>query len=94
MQRCYDYRRCKNTSSVSLSLSSAMKVLTLIGLVIVLASCGSKTYHAVSVRKPIYHHTWYKKSRWHNQNKIGPLQFRFHWHIFEKQGAKKVKMYG
>ena len=72
-----------------------MKFLLLIATLILLSACsGSKTYHTVSVHKPIYHHTWYKNSRWHKQNKIGPLEFRFHWHLFERQGARKVKMYG
>ena len=71
-----------------------MKYLIAIGILATCASCssGSKTYHTVTVRKPIYHHTWYKKSRWH-KNKIGPLRVDLH-PLGDKQGAKKVKMKG
>jgi hypothetical protein len=62
-------------------------------IALVFGSCsGSKTYHTVRVYKPIYHHTWYKKSRWHKKQ-IGPL--RIDLHLFgDKQGAKRVRMRG
>lgn len=70
-----------------------MKYLLLVGLCVILGSCsGSKTYHTVSVHKPRYHHTWYKKSRWHKKQ-IGPLRIDLH-PFGDKQGAKKVKMKG
>lgn len=69
-----------------------MKYALVIGLLLCLCACGgSKTYHTVSVKKPIYHHSWYKNSRWHKRQ-IGPV--RVHLHIFEKQGVKTVRMKG
>lgn len=71
-----------------------MKYLVVIGCFALLASCssGSKTYHTVRVHKPIYHHTWYKKSRWHKKQ-LGPLRVDLH-PFGDKQGLKKVKMKG
>ena len=68
-----------------------MKYLMIIGCFAFLSSCGNKTYHTVSVKKPIYHHTWYVKSKWHRKS-LGPV--RYHLHLFEKQGARNVKMRG
>lgn len=72
-----------------------MKWLLAIGLCVILGSCsGSKTYHTVSVHKPRYHHTWYKKSRWHKKQ-LGPFRVDLHpFGIGDRQGAKKVKMKG
>ncbi len=72
----------------------SVKFILLIGFCALLGACspGSKTYHTVSVRKPIYHHTWYKKSRWHKKQ-LGPLRVDLH-PFGDKQGAKKVKMKG
>ena len=68
-----------------------MKHLFIIGLVLLLASCGgSKTYHTVKVVKPVYHHGWYKNSRWHKKIQVGRVRVRW----FEKQGVKTVKMKG
>ena len=68
-----------------------MKQLFFIGIVLLLAACGiNKTYHTVKVAKPIYHHTWYKNSRWHNKIQVGRVRVRW----FEKQGVKTVKMKG
>lgn len=55
-------------------------------------SAASKTYHTVTVHKPRYHHTWYKKSRWHKKQ-LGPLRVDLH-PFGDKQGTKKVKMKG
>ncbi len=70
-----------------------MKSLLAIGILVIFGACsGSKTYHTVTVRKPIYHHTWYKKSHWHKKQ-LGPLRVDLH-PFGDKQGAKKVKMKG
>lgn len=55
-----------------------------------LLSCSSKTYHTVDVKKPRYHHSWYKKHTY--QKKIGFGRIRVRW--FERQGTKTVKMKG
>lgn len=68
-----------------------MKYLFLIGSILLLGACsGSKSTHTVSVRKPIYHHTWYMNSRWHKKLHVG----RVHLRLFEKQGTRIVKMKG
>ncbi|CAN5334961.1 hypothetical protein BH10BAC4_BH10BAC4_21000 [soil metagenome] len=69
-----------------------MKHLFITGLVLLLASCGgsNKTYHTVKVVKPVYHHGWYKNSRWHKKIQVGRVRVRW----FEKQGVHTVKMKG
>ncbi|HQQ97726.1 MAG TPA: hypothetical protein PLX35_10700 [Cyclobacteriaceae bacterium] len=67
-----------------------MRRCLLLVLVFALGSCGSQTYHTVKVIKPIYHHTWYKNSRWHKRIQVGRMRVR----LFEKQGARPVKMKG
>lgn len=71
-----------------------MKYLLAIAVVVVLGSCspGSKAYHSVTVHKPRYHHTWYKKSRWHKKQ-LGPLRVDLH-PFGDKQGTKKVRVRG
>jgi len=54
------------------------------------AGCADKTYHTVMVVKPIYHKSWYKDSRWHKKIQVGRIRVR----LFEKQGARAVKMKG
>jgi hypothetical protein len=67
-----------------------LKVLFALLLCSALLSCGSKTYHTVEVKKPRYHHGWYKNHAYHK--KIGVGRIRVRW--FEKQGTKTVKMKG
>lgn len=69
-----------------------MKFIFIIGCILVLGACGSsdKTYHTVKVTKPVYHHSWYKNSRWHKKLQVGRVRIRW----FEKQGVKTVKMKG
>lgn len=68
-----------------------LKYLFTIGLCLLLGACGSsKGYHTVKVAKPIYHHTWYKHSRWHKKIQVGRIRIRW----FEKQGVKTVRMKG
>ena len=71
---------------------SSMKQLLVIGLLLMLSACSAsdKTYHTIKVAKPIYHHTWYKNSRWHKKLQVGRIRIRW----FEKQGAKTVRMKG
>jgi hypothetical protein len=64
--------------------------LLLLILLVCLGSCGSHTYHTMKVIRPIYHHTWYKNSRWHKKIQVGRIRVR----LFEKQGARPVKMKG
>lgn len=68
-----------------------MKYLVVIGCLLVLGACGSsdKT-HNVKVIKPVYHHTWFKNSRWHKKIQVGRVRIRW----FEKQGVKTVNMKG
>jgi hypothetical protein len=66
------------------------KILPAFLLCFVLFSCGSKAYHTVDVKKPRYHHNWYKNHAHHK--KIGVGRIRVRW--FEKQGTKTVKMKG
>lgn len=65
-------------------------LLLLLAMVLFLGSCGPRTYHTMKVIKPIYHHTWYKNSRWHKKIQVGRVRVR----LFEKQGARSVKMKG
>lgn len=68
-----------------------MKFLLFIVAGVLLGACsGSKISHTTRVHKPIYHHTWYKKSKWHNTIHLG----RVHLRLFEKQGTRIVKMKG
>ncbi|NOT76399.1 MAG: hypothetical protein HOP08_15830 [Cyclobacteriaceae bacterium] len=68
-----------------------MKHLFIIGIFLCLTACGGgHKYHTVKVAKPIYHHTWYKNSRWHKKIQVGRIRVRW----FEKQGVKTVKMKG
>ena len=68
-----------------------MKYVIALGLVSCMFACsGSQKGHFVSTKKPIYHHTWYKNSRWHNKLQVGRVRLR----LFEKQGVKTVKMRG
>lgn len=68
-----------------------MRIFITVGIILILGACiSNKTYHTVSVKKPIYHHTWYKNSRWHQKLQVGRIRIRW----FEKQGAKNVKMKG
>ena len=69
-----------------------MKGLLIIGIFLLLAACSSsgKTYHTIKVAKPIYHHGYYKNSRWHKKLQVGRVRIRW----FEKQGAKTVRMKG
>jgi hypothetical protein len=69
-----------------------MKFILVIGGLLLFGACGSsdKTYHTVKVIKPVYHHTWYKDSRWHKKLQVGRIRIRW----FEKQGVKTVKMKG
>ncbi len=67
-----------------------MKYLVAIGFMLVLSACGSSDKaHSVKVTKPVYHHTWYKNSRWHKKIQVGRVRIRW----FEKQGVKTVRMY-
>jgi hypothetical protein len=67
-----------------------MRYLAIIGSFLVLAACsGSGKTHSVKVIKPVYHHTWYKNSRWHKKIQVGRVRIRW----FEKQGVKTVRMY-
>ena len=68
-----------------------MKYLIAFSLFALLCACsGSQKSHTISTKKPIYHHTWYKDSRWHKKLQVGRIRFR----LFEKQGVKTVKMRG
>lgn len=68
-----------------------MKYLAIIGCFLVLTACGSSGQsNNVKVAKPVYHHTWYKNSRWHKKIQVGRVRIRW----FEKQGVKTVKMKG
>ena len=69
-----------------------MRNLYIIGLLMLLSACSSsgKTYHTVKVKKPIYHHGYYKDSRWHKKLQVGRIRIRW----FEKQGVKTVRMKG
>ncbi|MDZ4714156.1 MAG: hypothetical protein SH819_01695 [Cytophagales bacterium] len=68
-----------------------MKLVILLLAFLLLGACsGSKNSHTVRVKKPIYHHTWYKNSRWHKKIHVGRIHFR----LFEKQGVRTVKMKG
>ena len=68
-----------------------MKLLLIVGICLFLGACGgSKSYHTVKVTKPVYHHGWYKNSRWHKKIQVGRVRIRW----FEKQGVKTVKMKG
>ncbi|HRI78959.1 MAG TPA: hypothetical protein PLR06_05425 [Cyclobacteriaceae bacterium] len=68
-----------------------MRILILIPIVILLASCkGSDHSHTVKVIKPINHKGYYKNSRWHKKLQYGRIRIKW----FEKQGVKTVKMKG
>ncbi|CAN5138789.1 hypothetical protein BH09BAC3_BH09BAC3_32090 [soil metagenome] len=68
-----------------------MKLLLIVSICLLFGACSSnKTYHTVNVAKPIYHHGWYKNSRWHKKIQVGRVRIRW----FEKQGVKSVKMKG
>lgn len=59
-------------------------------LLLVLGACGRHNYHTVKVKKPRYHHTWYKDHRWHKKIQLGRIRVKW----FEKQGTKTVRMKG
>lgn len=68
-----------------------MRYLVIIGCMLILNACGgSGKTRTVNVAKPIYHHSWYKDSRWHKKIQVGRVRIRW----FEKQGVKTVKMKG
>jgi hypothetical protein len=69
-----------------------MKYLFTIGFLLLLGSCSifDKSGHTVKVTRPVYHHGYYKDSRWHRKLQVGRIRIRW----FEKQGVKTVKMKG
>jgi hypothetical protein len=72
-----------------------MRLLVAICLALLLSSCQliesvTGKGHTVKVKKPIYHHGYYKDSRWHRKLQVGRIRLR----LFEKQGAKTVRMRG
>jgi len=66
-----------------------MKYVLAILFLLFLGACSSGS-HTVKAKKPVYHHTWYKNSRWHNKIQVGRVRLK----IFEKQGVKTVRMKG
>ena len=54
------------------------------------SSCSRHHYHIVKVKKPRYHHGWYKDHVWRKKIRLGRIHIRW----FEKQGVKTVKMIG
>ena len=73
-----------------------MKLIFAICLALLLSSCQlvrsitGQGGHTVKVKKPIYHHGYYKNSSWHKKLQVGRVRIRW----FEKQGAKTVRMRG
>ena len=67
-----------------------MRWLLFLGIVLLLGACSKHNYHTVKVKKPRYHHTWYKDHRWRKKIQVGRIRLR----LFEKQGVKTAKMKG
>jgi len=67
-----------------------MRWLIVIVLLVGLGACSRHSYHTVAVKKPRYHHTWYKNHKWHKKIQVGRVRVRW----FERQGVKTVKMKG
>ncbi len=73
-----------------------MKLIFALCMAFTISSCQliqsitGKGGHTVKVKKPVYHHGYYKNSKWHKKLQVGRIRIRW----FEKQGAKTVRMRG
>lgn len=72
-----------------------MRFIFAIALAFLVSSCQliqsvTGKGHTVKVKRPIYHHGYYKDSKWHRKLQVGRIRIRW----FEKQGAKTVRMRG
>ena len=64
-----------------------IRIVSLILLCFVIASCSVFSSAGQKTVKPRFHHGYYKKHLYHKTPHVGRVQFR----LFEKQGVKTVR---